>query len=251
MRSAALPVCGSCDDTGWAFVEQDGVTRRTRCACWIAARQRYADGVPFEFQAASLDNYRAITGNQTAIEIAKKFAAGERDLYLCGGVGSGKTRLACSLLNAQHARDGAGYFARVPMLLWKLQPTVIGTEAVEGSALLRRLCTEPLIVLDDVGAERDSASDYTRRTLLTIYEERGDRQLRTIWTSNLRLAQPSKGPAKTNDEISARLNRSPFTRTLGEFMGDDRLASRIAGRADVIWIGASDQRIRRSREDRS
>ena len=39
------------------------------------------------------------------------------------------------------------------------------------------------MVLDDIGSERTLSSDYTRRTLLMLYERRCDRGLRTIWTS--------------------------------------------------------------------
>jgi DNA replication protein DnaC len=231
MLNAAIEwLCALCDGTGWKPTEDNRVER---CECWLAAKQTHAPGVPYEFQSATLENYRPITGNQTAMEVARKFAASDRDLYLCGGVGAGKTRLACSILNDVYRRDGHGFFSRVPMLLMRLQPQRTDEASADAANLLHRLCTEPVIVLDDVGAERDAASDYTRRTMLTIYEERGDKHLRTIWTSNLRLA-------RRNDSDR---------HTLGEFMGDDRLASRIAGRSDVVWIGTSDQRLtRRSRE---
>jgi DNA replication protein DnaC len=103
------------------------------------------------------------------------------------------------------------------MVLHQLQP---GRDVEEIADLERRLFTVDLLVLDDVGAERDQASDYTRRTLLMIYEERGDRALRTLWTSNKTLQQ------------------------LGDMQDDDRLASRIAGRASVVRLEGADQRLR-------
>jgi len=67
----------------------------------------------------------------------------------------------------------------------------------------------------------DHLDAYTRRTLLMIYEERCDRGLRTVFTSNKSIQE------------------------LAEMQDDDRLASRIAGRADVLKINTNDQRLRR------
>lgn len=178
----------------------------------------YADGVPYEFHDATLDNFRVEDGNRTALERARVFLDGRRDLYLTGGVGAGKTRLACSIANTWKRRGKSALFARVPMVLHQLQP---GRSADELRDYESRLFHAPLLVLDDIGAERDQATDYTRRTLLMLYEERGDRGLRTIWTSNKSLPD------------------------LAAMQEDDRLASRIAGRADVVRLTTPDQRMAR------
>ncbi len=235
MSSSVAVKCGICLDTRWANAPGGGVTR---CQCWLDAQLSYAEGVPLEFRSASFDTYRVISGNETAVKAANSFIAGDRDLYLCGGVGSGKTRLACTVLNAFHKRSEPSLFTRVPMLLMKLQPQRELEAQAESARLLWRLCSIPVLVLDDIGAERDSATDFTRRTLLTVYEDRCDKGLRTIWTSNLGLAPD---PRQLQNP-----HRQP---TLGEFMGDDRLASRIAGRAQVVMLTTPDQRIRRRRGD--
>lgn len=180
--------------------------------------EMYADGVPYEFHSATFENYRMEEGNKTAIERARGFFDSHRDLYLTGGVGAGKTRLACSLANSWWRSGKSALFSRVPMVLHQLQP---GRQDDELREYESRLFNVPLLVLDDIGAERDQATDYTRRTLLMIYEERGDRGKRTIWTSN-----------KSLHELAA-------------MQDDDRLASRIAGRADVVKLTTPDQRIAR------
>ncbi len=180
-----------------------------------SAPQRYADGTPHEFQNAHFGNYRTADGNQTALRKAQAFLSETRDLYLSGGVGAGKTRLAASILNDAVQRGRWCYFARVPMMLHQLQP---GRPSDE---LEHKIMRCDLVVFDDIGAERDQATDYTRRTLLMLYEERGDRGHRSIFTSNKTLTE------------------------LGEMQDDDRLASRIAGRADVIKLTTSDQRMLR------
>lgn len=175
-----------------------------------------ASGVPYEFTHATLANFREDPGNKAALAKAHAFISSGRDLYLCGGVGAGKTRLACSILNAHFLN--AGRFLRVPLVLHQLQP---GRESDAIEQLEHQLFTTPVLVLDDLGAERDQATDYTRRTLLMIYEERSDRGRRTIFTSNKSLQE------------------------LGGMHDDDRLASRIAGRADVVKLTTSDQRMMR------
>jgi DNA replication protein DnaC len=212
--------CRACDDTGFVPIEQDGRHCVKRCECWHRKQRLYAEDVPKEFQAADLATYRVMPGNAAALEGAREFLAeSEGDLYIAGHIGSGKTRLAASLLNEWHRAHYSGLFVHVPLMLDQLQPHGDGDEQ---SALEHRLMLSPLLVLDDVGAERDRATDYTRRTLLLIYEARGAKGLRTIWTSNKALGE------------------------LGEFMdgqGDSRLASRIVGRATAVWIDCEDQRL--------
>lgn len=177
----------------------------------------FAEGTPYEFQSARFDNYDESAGSKTALAKARAFLASteRRDLYLHGGVGAGKTRLAASILNEAKRIGRWCYFARVPLMLHQLQP---GKQSDDLERVLMRC---DLLVLDDIGAERDQATDYTRRTLYMIYEERHDRGARTIFTSN-----------KSLDEIA-------------EMSDDDRLTSRIAGWADVIKVTTPDQRMAR------
>lgn len=214
-----VTVCEYCDGTGWLEGKDDkGISRARRCACWQERLAKSAPGVPAEFRDSTLDTFRETNDNRHALKRGKGFATQlpTRDLYVFGPVGSGKTRFACALLNEHFLAMRTGYFARVPMLLLRLQPGEI-----EGSELFERCCAAPLLVLDDLGAERDVATDFTRRTLLMLYEERGDRGHRTIWTSNKSLGD------------------------IGDFMQDERLASRIAGRADVLELGGDDWRVSR------
>lgn len=206
-----MEACAVCEDTRWVTVQDGDVVRTRRCECVFAGA--FAEGVPREFQTATLDNYREEAGNRVALEKARAFLESDRDLYLGGDVGVGKTRLACSILNTFAKRQGKGFFIRVPWMLQQLQP---GRE--ESLALEDKLATTPLVVLDDLAAERDQATDYTRRTLLMLYEQRHDRGLRTIFTSNKTVQQ------------------------LAEMQDDRRLASRIIGQADVVQLTTLDQR---------
>ena len=212
--------CGRCGQTpGWESVEVEGVSRLRRCECWAAAHAA-PPSVPREFRDARWSTWRSTADNRAALEAARGFVRagdGGRDLFLCGPVGTGKTRLACTALNELwRSGERSIAFERVPMLLYRLQPHA----AVEGTATVDRLTAARMLVLDDLGAERDAATDYTRRTLLMLYEARHDAGRRTVWTSN-----------KTPGEV-------------GAFMGDDRLSSRIAGRCRVVELVGRDWRLR-------
>lgn len=217
-RMASLPP-GTCERCYGTKTVDAGPLLPMPCPNCGDEPQQHADGVPYEFHSAQFGNFSPLSGNATALNKAVSFlaAGATRDLFLSGGVGAGKTRLACSLLNEAYRRKQWCLFARVPMLLHQLQPG--NKEAL--TDLEHRLMHCDVVVLDDIGAERDQASDYTRRTLLMIYEERGDRGHRTIFTSNKSL------------------------QALAEMQDDDRLASRIAGRADVVHLTTSDQRLAR------
>lgn len=213
---AQAPTCNQCDGSGWARTKDPrGIARVSRCSCWLAKQDTFAAGVPIEFRDSQLGNYQETPSNRHALDFARRWIAdGARDVYVWGPVGTGKTRLAASLLNEVFRSLRAGYFVRVPMLLLRLQPS-----DVEHSDLFWRCSETPVLVLDDLGAERETATDFTRRTLLMLYEERGDRGLRTIWTSNKSLSE------------------------LGDFMQDERLVSRIAGRADILKLAGADWRV--------
>ncbi len=219
--------CERCRRTpGWEETRVGGVQRLRRCACWERGHG-FAPTVPREFRDARWATWQETADNLHAMRAARDLpAAGdaEADLYLCGPVGSGKTRLACTLLNESWRSERRSVeFVRVPMLLYRLQPRGAGEPFEEFERLIER----ELLVLDDLGAEREAATDYTRRTLLMLYEARHDAGRRTVWTSN----------------------RTP--RAIGEFMGDDRLASRIAGRCRVVALEGRDWRLRESEPHRS
>ena len=219
--------CERCRHTpGWEETRVEGVLRLRRCACWDRAHA-FAPSVPREFRDAHWATWHETADNRHAMRAGRELLApGDDgpDLYLCGPVGSGKTRLACTVLNEAWQSDKRSVaFVRVPMLLYRLQPR----DGVDQFEMLDRLIETALVVLDDLGAERETATDYTRRTLLMLYEARHDAGRRTVWTSN----------------------RTP--RAIGEFMGDDRLASRIAGRCRIVALEGRDWRLRQAEPHRA
>jgi DNA replication protein DnaC len=116
------------------------------------------------------------------------YAARKHSLFLYGQFGTGKTGLAVSAMRLwiDHSRDPA-LFLTVPNLLDRIRetygPHASGTEA----EVIDTVKTVPLLVLDDMGAER--VTDWVAEKLFTIINHRHDEDLETIFTSNLSIQE--------------------------------------------------------------
>lgn len=219
-RGPGPQTCPDCDNTGWVRVVGDGVDSVRRCALCQSRLRGQAPGVPVEEHGSRLANFTVNTANEDAVKHAKLWLDGVHpDLYLHGDVGTGKTRLAISLLNDRWAAGDRVEFVRTAHVLLRLQPG--GDDDTDTQ--MRRLADVAVLCLDDVGASQ--ATDFARRMLLVIYEARLDRGHRTIWTGNLGL-----------DELSEF------------FQGDERLASRIAARAKVCAMNGPDWRLKQAKQ---
>jgi DNA replication protein DnaC len=208
--------CDACRDTG--FVENPDTRAFRKCdpCSWRDAQRGFAPGVPADEHDARLSTYDVNDDNRDAVKHASFFiAAVHPGLYLHGGVGVGKTRLACVILNECHARGDKVLFTRAPELLLRMQRL----DSDRSDEFLDRLLEPKVLVLDDLGASQ--GTDFARRTLQTILDGRLDRGHRTVFTSNLSIDQ------------------------LGDFMEDDRLPSRISGTCKVVALTGNDQRRRR------
>jgi DNA replication protein DnaC len=210
--------CSVCSDTGFRETPSGAVARCKGAAgvsCpFIEQKRGVAPGVPESEARSTLDNYQRTTDNGDAIRHAQYFMDGiHSGLYLHGTVGTGKTRLACSIISTLWARGVGVRFKRCPELLVQLLPGNDDTNEVWDA-----MVGVSVLVLDDVGANQ--GTDFARRMLQTIYDARLDRGHKTIWTSNLDL-----------DE-------------LGTFLNDDRLPSRIMGNCRIVPMNGKDWRLR-------
>jgi DNA replication protein DnaC len=158
--------CPTCDDTGWRFVEQDGVRRAARCDCWreTAVRQALAEA-------------------RIARRLAQSFPVVDRGLFLLGPPGVGKTHLVVAVLKqAIRERGARGLFYDTRDLLRVIRSTydpIVRTTEVE---VLRPVMAVDLLVLDDLGAEK--TSEWVEETLNLIVNTRYSERRTTLFTSN-------------------------------------------------------------------
>lgn len=223
MATNEEPRCERCGNSGWEEIVVVGVVRMRRCEeCpFLEWKRGCGPGMPLEESTSTLENYDVTPDNQEAVKQAKHFLDGVHPgLYLHGGVGTGKTRLACSILNTLWKKGTAIRFKRVTELLLKLMPG-----ADPDNVTWDQVVDVPVLCLDDVGANQ--GTDFARRMLQTIFDARLDRGHRTIWTSNLDL-----------DDLAT-------------FLQDERLPSRITGNAKAVHLAGKDWRLRRPKKKKA
>ncbi|MEW6775358.1 MAG: ATP-binding protein [Bdellovibrionota bacterium] len=199
--------CASCDVAHPAcLVDQANQTAGLRieilgqgheirnCEKWTTYRKALASALPQMFIGATFDSYRPADGEEftqrAALSAARRFVGLSTQppplpgLLLSGNPGSGKTHLACAVLNWENEHGGRGYFANVPRLLSDLRRTF--GRGKEGSSefdrIMERLETAPLLILDDFG--RHNPTNFGSDQLYLIVDDRWTKKRRTVVTSN-------------------------------------------------------------------
>lgn len=163
----------------------------------------------------------ALTLRDLAIGWAADFrAGGRRNLIMHGGVGSGKTGLAWSLLRACVQVDGLldVDFVNFRDYLEEMKRTFDGNKEVDERPMRRAL-----LVLDDLGAERPT--EWALGVLARLVEHRYVNRLPTIVTTNY-----------SPTELVDRLGRD-------ELVVGERIVSRLTQDAVQLRFTGRDRRI--------
>lgn len=165
----------------------------------------------------TFESFRSGRGTMKALNAARNFAPEAEDLFFTGPAGTGKTHLAGAIVRKKLFATGAWgvEFHKVPRLLRWFHLRKPSEQDEE----LDRLAKLEVLVLDDLGVEKDS--EYNLGTLYELLDARAmSRRHGLVITSNL-------GP----EELAAK-------------MGDDRLPSRIFGMCAVHRLEAPDARLK-------
>ena len=177
--------------------------------------------VPKKYLRCSLDNFE---GGGTVVqwcrEYAKDLVQGCATNVLCtGSCGTGKTHLAAAILRQTICEGfcGKATFTTAPELLLNIREAFSDKTAVTEREVVEKYSDVDLLLLDDLGAEKQSSWSIT--TLFLIIDRRLREMQPTVITSNLSL-----------DGIESVLSK--------------RLASRLSG-SRVIALKLPDYRKRR------
>lgn len=162
-------------------------------------------GVPPLLQSARLRDFDTRTPNRAlASKAATEFlerTLGRPDrplaLQLHGRTGSGKSHLAAAVTAALHRRRRVA-FVYVPALIDRIRAVIDHRPGAQFA--LERTATAPVLVLDDLGAERPT--DFVREKLEAIIHERVYRMQPFVVTSNL---DPSELGNRIGEEATRRL----------------------------------------------
>lgn len=184
--------CAQCNDTGWAAVVVDGVSRATRCECWRTARADRvlsAARIPRRYQHCSLDNFITYDNDSLARAVARaahvatSFPASDKGLFLLGPPGVGKTHVVVAVLKAIVLRTGAtAMFYDTRDLLRVIRSTYDPIVRATETEVLRPVMQADVLVLDDLGAEK--TSEWVEETLNLIVNSRYNERRLTLFTSN-------------------------------------------------------------------
>lgn len=158
-----------------------------------------------------------------------------RWVLLTGTPGTGKTHLAAAITYEFLKRKEEALFVTFERLLLEIQDSYRDDEAESTKKIVERYGRVYFLALDDIGVEQPS--QHAIQMLYSILNERLNRQLPTILTSNYPPSNPEPGQLTLGERLSEKLTDTTPAR---------RILDRIAGNATWEHLtGESHRRIKR------
>jgi DNA replication protein DnaC len=178
-------------------------------------------GLGKRFAGRKFETFNVTAETQEAydacVAFCDTFSEDSKGIRLTGNYGCGKTHLTASIIHRLAEQGIGGVFVVVPELLRAIRKGYSSPN--EDADKLVRLTEEaPLLVLDDLGAEKPS--DWVREQLYVIINRRYENMLPTIVTTNC-----------TTAELVERLG--------------ERTVSRLIEMTDAYKITADDYRLKK------
>lgn len=179
-----------------------------------------SSGVPRIYENLSFDAYTETPDNRKAVKAAHWIVGNDSDasVYLHGSKGTGKTMLASIATNEMIRRGKVVLFSSVPDLMADIRASF---KADNTDEIINSVKNAPILVLDDLGAER--ATEWVGEQLFAIVNARYAGRKKTVITSNY-----------APDEPAAHF----VDKTQGE-----RIVSRIYGMCARVKISGKDWRM--------
>jgi DNA replication protein DnaC len=184
---------GECDGSTWILDEATGEARPCRCRdqrVRKAVSGGIGTGIGRRFLEVSFDREPIVSLDPVVLRQVRAFVRAiddhldtGRGLWFDGPVGTGKTSLA--ILVAKAAKDAGRSYAvyPVPRLLAEIKRTFDRDASDTYLGFFRRLCTVDVLVLDDLGAEKQT--EWVLEQLFSIVNERWQDRRTIVVTTNI------------------------------------------------------------------
>ena len=191
-RFVREPVCADCADAAFVLVVTETGKVPVPCTGCTTVLDRMAwGGVDQRFRVPDLDGMVVNAGNRAAIQLARKWD-GTSSVVLASRAeagdslwGTGKTRIGCALLEQRVTAGMPVRFISVVDFLdgMKARFDSSGAKGDNAQAFAASLAAEPILMIDDLGAER--GTDWAIEQMRGLIDARYRRQRTTIITTNL------------------------------------------------------------------
>ncbi|MBP0725563.1 ATP-binding protein [Bacillus sp. RG28] len=222
-----------CDGTGLIFVKDHEEKREFMRECKCKAvkqieRKLKSAQIPEEFKKANINSFKidiyqtpqakkvAETAKIVTVNFVKNFKEmmnQGKGLYFYSKIkGSGKTRLAASVLNAvvktsdKLDKPLRFYYTSTSDLLEEIKKTFNSDSKVKSEQILEAVKTADLLVLDDIGVEK--VTDWVEETFTRVLDYRLQNKKVTIFTSNLTIEQLDM--KYQQGRVSSRIEKMSF-----------------------------------------
>jgi DNA replication protein DnaC len=184
---------GECDGSTWVVDEETNEARPCRCRDQRVRRQisgGIGTGIGRRFLEVSFEREPIVSLDPIVLRRVRAFVrsiddnldAG-RGLWFDGPVGTGKTSLAILVAKAaEHAGRSYAVYP-VPLMLAEIKRTFDRDASDNYLAFFHRLCSVDVLVLDDLGAEKQT--EWVLEQLYSIVNERWQDCRSIVVTTNL------------------------------------------------------------------
>jgi DNA replication protein DnaC len=251
-RDASCPL-GVCDGSGWILEEESDEARPCDCRerrISRAASARLSSDIPKRFRGVSFDRGPICDLDPVVLRHVRAFVQDVDQhlddgsgLWFHGDVGTGKTSLAMLVAKAADTAGRSIAVYSVPQLLARIRRTYESNAEDSYDALMRRLTGVDLLVLDDLGAERQT--EWVLEQLYLLINERWQNRGSVLVTTNVPDPDP-EGPRRLLQQEVAELRRTRERGAAPERLGQvvDRLERAVERLAEVDLLSERDPLVR-------
>ncbi|MEA2331057.1 MAG: replication protein DnaC [Thermoleophilaceae bacterium] len=250
-----------CDGSTWVLDEETGDARPCRCReqrVRKAVSGGVGTGIGRRFLEVSFDREPIVSLDSMVLRQVRAFIrsieqnleAG-RGLWFDGPVGTGKTSLA--ILVAKAAKEAGRTYAvyPVPRLLAEIKRTFDRDASDTYLGFFRRLCTVDVLVLDDLGAEKQT--EWVLEQLYSIVNERWQDRRAIVVTTNIPDPDPDAPAHMLRASVKDLRDATTSGRVDGRDLDDlrrivDRVEQVAAKVAELDAVGDHDPILRLRRQ---